>query len=359
MKYNQLGNTGIFVSELCLGTMTFGQMEEGEGASANGKMMGAGLWKAIGQLGQSDVDRMIGLAVDSGINIIDTANVYSRGLSEVATGQALRNLRIARQKVVLATKVNFPTGESPNELGLSRSHIMDAVKASLKRLNTDYIDLYQLHSVDHVTPIEETLRALDDLVRQGHVRYIGCSNWAAWQIVKALGIAERLGYMPFASVQANYSLVGRDLEHEIIPMLESENLGLLVWSPLAGGFLSGKFSGQEDVKDTRHAQMPVLPIDEERGAVIVETLRPIAAAHQSSVAQVALAWVLHQPRVTSVIIGARRIEQMEDNLRSVDLQLGEDELAAIDAVAKPPMLYPYWMTIRQKERRVPAPFKRS
>ena len=235
MRYNPLGRTGLFVSELCLGTMTFGGAE--------------GMWRQIGALQQSDAEQLIGQSLEAGINFIDTADVYSEGLSEQITGQALKNLKVPRDSVVVASKVFGAMGESPNSRGLSRSHILDGVKASLKRLQLDHIDLYQVHGFDAATPMDETLRALDQLVRHGHVRYIGVSNWAAWQIMKALGISERLGLARFESLQAYYSVAGRDLERELVPMLKSEGLGLMVWSPLAGGFLSGKYP-----RDARQGQ---------------------------------------------------------------------------------------------------------
>ena len=228
MRYQKLGNTGLFVSELCLGTMTFGGEE--------------GMWGKIGQLRQAEAEQLVGSALDAGINFIDTANVYSEGRSEEITGQALKNLKIPRENVVVATKVFGETGTAGvNSRGSSRYHIMGSVKESLRRLQLDHIDLYQLHGFDPATPIEETLSALDTLVQQGHVRYIGVSNWAAWQIAKALGIAERLGLSRFASLQAYYTIAGRELERELVPMMQSEGLGLMVWSPLAGGLLSGKY----------------------------------------------------------------------------------------------------------------------
>ena len=234
MRYHSLGKTGLFVSELCLGTMTFGGS--------------AGMWGKIGDLQQGDAERLIGQSIDAGINFIDTADVYADGMSEQITGQALKNLAIPRDEVLVATKVFGETGKGPNARGLTRSHILDGVKASLKRLQLDHIDLYQLHGFDPATPIEETLRALDQMVRHGHVRHIGVSNWAAWQIAKALGISERLGLAHFDSLQAYYSVAGRDLERELIPMLRSEGLALMVWSPLAGGLLSGKYGREQQAE---------------------------------------------------------------------------------------------------------------
>ena len=331
MRYNPLGRTGLFVSELCLGTMTFG---------------GGGFFDYMGGLKQDEADPLVKAALDAGVNFIDTANVYSNGLSEEVTGQAIKNIGVARHDVVLATKAFGPMGEGPNQRGLSRTHLIEACNASLKRLGTDYIDLYQVHGFDAATPIEETLRALDVLVGHGHVRYIGLSNWAAWQVEKALGISERLNLARFQSVQSYYSLVGRELEREIVPMLRMEGLGLMVWSPLAGGFLSGKYSGAADDsvdgkgrRDTR--AFP--PIDAARGHKVVKVMRPIAAAHGGSVAQVALAWLLHQPAVTSVIMGAKRPDQLADNLGAADLFLSAEELKALGDASALPAEYPGWM----------------
>ncbi len=334
MRYRSLGATGVFVSELCLGTMTFG----GKG----------GLWSQIGDLQQADADALVGRALEAGINFIDTADVYSEGLAESLLGQSLKNLGVARDQVVIATKVFGETRPGPNGRGLSRLHIQEAVKASLSRLGTDYIDLYQVHGFDPATPVAETVRALDDLVRQGHVRYVGVSNWAAWQIVKALGIAERIGAAPFVSLQAYYSIAGRDLEREIVPMLRSEGVGLLVWSPLAGGLLSGKFGrdGQGEA-GSRRARFDFPPVDRARADDCVDAMRVIAAAHGTSVARVALAWLLHQPAVTSVIIGAKRRDQLDDNLAAVDLKLDADELASLAKVSALPPEYPGWMLERQ------------
>ena len=334
MRNKPLGRTGLFVSELCLGTMTFGGED--------------GIWSQIGQLQQSDAERLLGTALDAGINFIDTANVYAGGRSERITGQALKNLGVARDSVIVATKVFGDTGAGPNARGASRSHIIDAVKASLARLQLDHIDLYQLHGFDPATPIDETLRALDMLVRHGHVRYIGVSNWAAWQIAKALGISERLGLARFESLQAYYTLAGRDLERELIPMLQSEGVGLMVWSPLAGGLLSGKYrQGATAEAGSRRSQFDFPPVDRDRAERCVETMRPIADAHGVSVAQVALAWLLQQAQVTSVIVGAKTAAQLTDNIGATDLQLTRAELDALDAVSELPREYPGWMLERQ------------
>jgi aryl-alcohol dehydrogenase-like predicted oxidoreductase len=347
MKYNQLGRTGLYVSEICLGTMTFGGNAD------------AGMWKAIGALEQPTVDDIVGRALAAGVNVFDTADVYSFGESERRLGQAFRNLGVARKDVVIATKVFGAMGPGPNDRGASRGHIMDSVRGSLDRLQTDHIDLYQIHGNDSVTPIEETLRALDDLTREGLVRYVGVSNWAAWRIAKALGISERRGYARFETLQAYYSIAGRDLEREILPMLESETLGLLVWSPLAGGLLSGKFGpGAETPNDARRTAFDFPPVDKDRAWACVAAMREIGEAHGgASAARVALAWLLARPGVTSVIIGAKTTEQLDDNLAATGLALSAEELARLDAVSALPAEYPGWMFAMQGAARVPAPFK--
>ena len=338
MRNKPLGRTGLFVSELCLGSMTFGGSE--------------GIWGRIGDLQQSDAERLIGQALDAGINFIDTADVYAGGASEQITGQALKNLRLRREDVVIASKVCGETGPGPNARGASRQHILDGVAASLKRLQLEHIDLYQIHAFDPATPIEETVRALDHLVREGRVRYVGVSNWAAWQITKALGIAERLGMARFESVQAYYTLAGRDLERELMPMLESEGLGLLVWSPLAGGLLSGKYRrGQADEPGARRQSFDFPPVDRARADACIDAMRPIAEAHGVSVAQIALAWLLHQPQVTSVIVGARRPEQLAENMAATQVALTGAELQQLDAASRLPSEYPGWMFDRQGEFR--------
>ncbi len=338
MRYNPLGRSGLFVSELCLGTMTFGG--------------GAGIWSQIGDLQQADAEHLIGQALEAGINFIDTADVYAGGLSEQITGQALKNLKVPRENVIVATKVFGETGTGPNARGASRNHIIDGVKASLRRLQLDHIDLYQLHGFDPATPIEETLCALDQLVQHGQVRYVGVSNWAAWQIVKALGIAERLGLARFQSLQAYYTVAGRDLERELIPMLRSEGLGLMVWSPLAGGLLSGKYRrGQPGEEGNRRASFDFPPVDHDRAYDCIEAMRPIAQAHGVSVAQVALAWLLHQPQVTSIIVGAKRPEQLADNLAATQVNLSAGEIDQLDQVSRLPPEYPGWMLGRLGEHR--------
>lgn len=345
MKYKQLGRTGLYVSEICLGTMTFGGSEQ------------AGMWRAIGALQQDEVDAIVGRALEAGVNFIDTADVYSFGESERLLGQALKNLGTARKDVVIATKVYGEMGPMPNDRGASRGHIMDSVQKSLERLQTDHIDLYQIHANDPVTPIDETLRALDDLVRQGLVRYVGVSNWQAWKIAKALGISEARGYARFETLQAYYSIAGRDLERDLAPMLMSEQLGLMVWSPLAGGLLSGKFGpGSNNPEGARRTNFDFPPVDRDRAWKCVEVMREVGEAHGVSVARVALAWLLHKPAVMSIIIGAKTLEQLDDNLAAADLTLTADEMARLDEVSELPAEYPGWMLARQGAARAPKPF---
>ena len=323
MKYRPLANTGVFVSELCLGAMTFGSQ-----------------WEMIGALGQKEADELVHRSLDEGINFFDTADVYSSGESEEILGRSLKG---KRHDVVIATKVRGRMGPGANQVGLSRLHIMQAAEASLKRLGTDYIDLYQIHRSDPETDIEETLIALTDLVRAGKVRYIGCSNMEAWELMQALGISEQRGLEAFRCTQSYYSLAGRELEQQTIPLIQDQGLGLLVWSPLAGGFLSGKFTREDSPEGTRRATFDFPPIDKDQGYDIVDVMRPIAETHEVSVAQVALAWLLHKEAVTSVIIGAKRLDQLEDNLGSVDVTLTDDEVARLDEVSKIPLGYPAWM----------------
>ncbi len=339
MKHNPLGRTGLFVSELCLGTMTFGGGDEG-------------IWGKIGQLQQAEADSLVGRAIDAGINFIDTADVYAAGRSEQITGQALRNLKTSRDDIVVATKVFGEAGAGVNARGATRHHIIAGLKASLQRLQLDHVDLYQIHGFDPATPLEETVRALDTMVQHGHVRYVGVSNWAAWQIVKALGISERLGLARFECLQAYYTIAGRDLERELVPMLQSEGLGLMVWSPLAGGLLSGKVTRDKAASSAdRRASFDFPPVQRERAYDCIDAMAGIAGARGVSVAQIALAWLLHQPQVTSVIIGAKRAEQLDDNLKAVDVELSADELGRLDEVSRLPREYPGWMFERQGEYR--------
>ena len=348
MQFKTLGDTGLLVSTICFGTMTF------SGQSAGTE---AGIWKHIGDVNQAGADGLIKACIEAGVNFFDTADVYSDGESEKMLGQSLKNLNIARKDVVIATKVYGRVGPGRNDVGASRGHIMDAVEASLRRLQTDHIDLYQIHGNDAVTPVEETLRALDTLVNHGKVRYIGVSNWLAWKIAKALGISEFKNLARFDSLQAYYSIAGRDLERELVPLLEAEKTGLLVWSPLAGGLLSGKFSREnQKPQGTRRAEFDFPIVDKERTWKIMDAMTPIAKAHGCSPARVALAWVLAKPFVTSVIIGAKRLEQLNDNIAAVDLKLSADEIKKLDEVSALPLEYPGWMLPFQGANRLaPVP----
>ena len=334
MRMKKLGNTGLIVSELCLGAMTFGSNE--------------GIWAAIGGLGQAAADELVKASVDQGINFFDTANVYSAGRSEEILGQSFRNLGLARDQFVLATKVMGRMGAGPNQAGLSRYHIFQALDASLTRLQLDHVDLYQVHGTDPLTPIEETLDALDDCVRAGKVRYLGVSNHAAWHIMKSLGLSERLGLARFESVQAYYSIAGRELERELVPLAGDQKLAILPWSPLAGGLLSGKFTRDGRGPDgARRVNFDFPPVDKDRAFRIIDAIRPIAARHEVSVARIALAWLLHQEAVTSVIIGAKNREQLLDNTAATQVQLSVADLAALNAVSALPPEYPGWMLERQ------------
>lgn len=334
MRYKTLGGTGLIVSRLCLGTMTFG---------------GRGFWTAIGDLDQSIADRLVARALAAGVNFIDTADIYSEGLSEEITGRAIATSEHSRSDVVLATKAFGAMGKGPNDRGASRGHIKDAVKASLRRLKTDYIDLYQIHGLDPLTPVEETVRALDDLVRDGLVRYIGVSNWRAWRIMKALGVADMRGWSRFSTVQAYYTIAGRDIEREIAPLVQAERLGLMVWSPLAGGLLSGKYDRQGGGPEAaRRVSFDFPPVDRSRAFDCVEAMQPMAEARGISVARIALAWLLHRPFVMSVIVGARSLEQLDDNLAAAEIELTDEELARLDEVSALPAEYPGWMIERQE-----------
>ncbi len=341
MKYRILGKTGLYVSELCLGTMTFG---------------GEGTWKVMGGLDQASATSITRAAFEAGINFIDTANVYSLGQSETLLGTAIRELGLPRDEIVVATKATGMMSKDPNGLGHSRYHLMNQVDASLRRLGLDHIDLYQLHGVDARTPIEETLETLNDLVRSGKVRYTGVCNMSAWEVMKALGISESRHWTRFASVQAYYTIAGRDLEREIVPMLHDQSVGLMVWSPLAGGLLAGKFDADRKMPEgSRRATFDFPIVDKERAYACVDGMRPIATKHGASVAQVALAWLLHQKAVTSVIIGVKTIEQLQDNIGSANVVLDDEDLGALDAVSALPAEYPAWMIARQGQARVTPP----
>jgi aryl-alcohol dehydrogenase-like predicted oxidoreductase len=337
MDYRQLGHSGLRVSALTLGTMTFGGRDR------------------FGMVGSTDVagaTRQIDLCLDRGVNFIDTANGYSAGESEEILGAAIKG---RRDRVLLATKARMPVGDGPNDAGLSRHHLIAQCEASLRRLGTDYIDLYQVHEWDGQTPLEETLEALDALVRSGKVRYVGASNYAGWQLMKALGVADRHGYQRFATQQIYYSLQARDAEYELVPLAVDQGVGILVWSPLAGGLLSGKFRrGQEGPAGTRAlsdwGEPPVR--DQEQLYDTIEVLVEIGEGHGVSAAQVALAWLLRRPGVVSLIIGARTDEQLEDNLAAADLRLSDDEVARLEEVSRPPLIYPHWHQARTASDRL-------
>ena len=328
MKMRYMGNTGIKVSELCFGAMTFG---------------GKGYWKYVGELVQKDASELVSLALDGGINFFDSADVYSEGLSEEMLGKALGS---RRKDIVLATKVRGRTGQGPNDVGLSRWHIIENCNASLKRLGTDYIDLYQVHSFDPYTPLEETLRTLDDLVRDGKVRYLGVSNYAGWHLMKALSISEKLNLEKFVTLQAFYSLIARDLENELVPLCLDQKLGILPWSPLGGGFLTGKYRrGKPRPENSRRTDTTgqFLQFDEERGFDIVDELEKITNNHNATITQSALNYLLRKPGVTSAIIGAKTKEQLSDSLKTTDWEMTPEEVARLDEISKPPRVYPNWM----------------
>ena len=333
MRMKKFGNTGLVVSEICLGAMTFGG--------------GEGIWAQIASVGQASADELVKTAIDGGVNFFDTANVYSGGRSEEILGQSLRNLGVPRDQFVLATKVLGRAGPGVNQLGLSRYHIMAALDASLKRLQLDHVDLYQIHGTDPLTPIEETLDALDDCVRAGKVRYLGVSNHAAWHIAKSLGISERKALARFESIQAYYSIAGRELEREIVPLANDQRLAILPWSPLAGGLLSGKFKPDGQGPDgARRTTFDFPPVDREKAFRIIDVMRPISVRLGVSVARVALAWLLHQSAVTSVIIGAKTREQLGDNIAATEVKLSGEDLGALNEVSALAREYPGWMVER-------------
>lgn len=344
MRYHLLGRTGLYVSELCLGTMTFG---------------GQGRWKVIGGMEQDAATDMVKQAFDAGVNFFDTANVYSFGESETITGHALKTLGLPRDEIVVATKASANMSETiVNAGGQSRYHLMNQLDASLKRLQLDHVDLYQLHGYDPLTPLDEVMSTLNDMVRSGKVRYIGLCNMAAWQVMKALAISDKRNLARFESVQAYYTVAGRDLERELVPLLQDQQLGLMVWSPLAGGLLSGKFNADGSGPDgARRVNFDFPVVDKPRAFRCVDVMRDIAARHQATVAQVALAWLLSRSHVSTVIIGAKTAAQLADNLGSTRITLGADDLQALDKVSALPAEYPGWMIERQGEPRRVAPTK--
>jgi aryl-alcohol dehydrogenase-like predicted oxidoreductase len=340
MRYRLLGKTGIYVSELCLGTMTFG---------------GKGFWGAIGKLSASEAETLIGTALDAGVNFIDTADVYSEGEAERYVGLALASLGRPRDQIVVATKVRGRTGPGPNDIGLSRGHIMASIDASLRRLKLDFVDLYQVHGLDRDTPIEETVRALDDVVRSGKARYVGFSNLMAWQAMKAIAYADSHNLSRFVSAQMYYSLVGRDIEREVVPMARDQGLAIFPWSPLAGGLISGKFDLEKPGPGgARRTTFDFPPVNRERASTVLMALRSVADAIGISVARVALAWLLTRTFVTSVIIGATTREQLVDNLAASEVLLASEHVTQLDAASAMPAEYPGWMIDRQDRDRRPA-----
>lgn len=327
MQYTTLGHTGLVVSRLAFGAMTFG-----EGQLVPGVM---------NQIDQSLADQMVDRALEAGINLFDTADAYTNGQSEIMLGKALGR---RRNEAVIATKVGFRTGNALTDTGLSYRHILASAESSLKRLGTDYIDLYQIHIPDPLTPIKETLRAFDDLVRRGMVRYVGFCNLPAWKAAQMLGVQERNSYTRFVGAQMYYSLLGRDLEYEVVPFVEDTGLGVLVWSPLAGGFLSGKYTREQPTPEgARLNQFKIPPIDVERGYEVVDVLKQIAQTHEATPAQVAIAWMLTKSFISSIIIGANKMQHLEDNLGGVNLKLSASEVGKLDTLTQPQPQYPGWM----------------
>jgi aryl-alcohol dehydrogenase-like predicted oxidoreductase len=364
MRYRRFANTGLYVSEICFGTMTFG---------------GKGFWQAIGALGADDAEALVGASLDAGVNFIDTADVYSEGESETLLGGALASLGRPRDQIVIATKVRGRTGPGPNQNGLSRSHILASVDGSLRRLKLDFIDLYQIHGMDRQTPIEETLRALDDVVRAGKVRYVGFCNLPAWQAAQAVTLSTAHGLARFVSAQMYYSIAGRDIEREIVPLATDQHIAILPWSPLAGGLLSGKYeidpsapdaaeakpasvvghalpgtpTGATGPQEGRRTSFDFPPVDRNRARAVLAAMREVAAESGLSVARIALAWVLTRPFVTSVIIGAKTRDQLHDNLAASDVTLAPEHIAKLDAASALPIEYPGWMVDWQDRDRTP------
>lgn len=340
MNYNLFGNTGLLVSELCLGTMTFG---------------GDGMWKAIGMLQQDEVNQLMKNAVDAGINFIDTANIYSYGESESLLGKSIKDAGLNRNELVIATKVRGRMSESHNNVGLSRYHIFQSVEASLKRLQLDHIDVLYVHGIDPLTPIEQTMRALNDLVNSGKVRYIAVCNWPAWMVMKAQGIARQNGWHAFEGLQYFYSIGARDIEREILPMAKDQQLAVMPWSPLAGGFFSGKYGRNVAAGGNRRDAFDFPPINKEKGYDVIDVLTEISEAHKTTVAQVSLAWVRLQKGITSTIIGAKTVQQLTDNLASVNLELSPEELNRLNTISALSQEYPGWMVERQGADRMIIP----
>lgn len=338
MKYNTIGKTGLRVSELCFGTMTFGGQQDD-------------MWADIGKLQQKEVNEMLRAVIDSGINFIDTANVYSFGQSEQLLGQGLIDLKVPRDEVVIASKLLAKMKHKPNSAGLSRYNIFNSVDASLKRLQLDYLDILYVHGADPITSLEEIVRGLNDIIESGKVRYIAICNWPAWMVAKAQAIAHYNGWHKFIGLQYYYSAVSRDIEHELVPMAIDHDLAIFPWSPLAGGFLTGKFTRENTDSGSRRAKFDFPPIDKEKAFDLVDVMGEIAKAHSVSTAQIALAWVRQQPGVCSTIIGAKTLDQLHDNIASVEINLTADDLKKIDEISPLPMQYPGWMVDRQANYR--------
>ena len=339
MHYNTIGNTGVLVSELCLGTMTFG---------------GKGFWTSIGKLPQEEATNLVKIAIENGINFIDTANVYSEGLSEIILGKALKDLGVNRQDIFIATKVRGQMGQGVNQVGLSRLHIQYSVNDSLRRLGLDHIDLLYIHGLDPVTSLEETMRGLEEVVQSGKVRYLGISNHPAWMVIKANAVAASMGWNKFVALQNYYTIAGRDIEREIVPMALSENLSIMPWSPLAGGFLSGKFSRKTlKAGNSRRDEFDFPPVNKEKAYDIIDVMAEVAAQYGVTVAQVALAWLLRKPAVTSIIVGAKRNDQLLDNIGATKLPLSDEDMKKLDQVSALTPEYPGWMVERQIQGRFP------
>lgn len=334
MKYRQLGNTGVLVSEICFGTMTFG---------------GKGYWSNIGNLEQGIATELIKTSFDSGINFFDTANGYSEGLAEIMLGEAIKQIGIPRNELFIATKVRLKMGEGVNREGLSKTHIYDSVNESLDRMKLNHIDLLYIHGVDPLTPIEETMRGLEDVTRTGKVRYIGVSNHPAWQVMKANAYSDARDWNKFVAMQCYYSIAGRDVENDLVPLALDEKMSMIPWSPLAGGFLSGKFtrSQQQAGGDSRRDKFDFPPVDKESAYDIIDVMIEVAKAKNVKPAQVALAWLLKKPAVSSVIIGAKRLEQLKENIETINVSLDESDMAKLDEISSKPKPYPQWMVERQ------------
>jgi aryl-alcohol dehydrogenase-like predicted oxidoreductase len=346
MKHRLMGRTGLLVSEMCLGTNTFGGV-------------GNPYWEPLGGLDQRAATAMVGRAVEAGINFFDTADIYAAGESEERLGRALKDIKADRSEMIVLTKGGMRMGKGVNGVGSSRAHLHSALEASLKRLGTDYVDVFMVHQWDRLTPMDETMRALDDLVMAGKVRYLGCSNFAAWQVMLANGISEREHLARFEVVEAYYSIGTREIERELVPMALNQSVGITMWGALLGGVLSGKYKrGAAMPEGTRFSGGIWMPFDQDKVFDIVDAMRPIAHAHGASVAQVALAWLLHQPAITTIVFGARTLAQLEDNIAAADIVLTADELARLDKVSAPSSEYPTWKIAEALADR-PVPSLRS